>query len=113
MSNERDDLEFERLDPRGRATLEDVVSAIIALGRYDELELFQLVSGGKLQQVFPFRLRTSISDPIPELDRWEDVVKAPSRALTDDEYEGFLRGEAPGRASSADAASKAPLARFP
>jgi hypothetical protein len=81
---------YEQIDLAGPAKLEDVVRAILVLARRDEAELADIVSEGKLHEVFPFKPRTYAAPA--SLGRFDDIKQAPARALTDEEYEDFLRG---------------------
>ena len=66
-----------------------VTTAIIAMARRSEVDLAELASEGRLKEVFPFKL----AEPVPSiLENWDDVVEAPARPLTDEEYLNFLRG---------------------
>lgn len=47
--------EISELDPAKPATLEAVLTAVVALSRRDETELQALVGAGRLRDVFPFR----------------------------------------------------------
>jgi hypothetical protein len=46
---------FVGTDPAKPATLESVVAAVMRLSTLDEAELLDLVSTGRLEEVFPFR----------------------------------------------------------
>lgn len=81
---------YEQLDLAGPAVLEDVVSAILVLARHDEAELAEIVSAGKLREVFPYKARERAAPA--SLGRFDDIEEAPARELTDEEYEDFLRG---------------------
>ncbi|MBI3376473.1 MAG: hypothetical protein HY017_32555 [Betaproteobacteria bacterium] len=81
---------YERIDLAGPAKLEDVVRAILVLAKHDEVELANIVNAGELHEVFPFEPRTHAAPA--SLGRFDDITEAPARALTDEEYEDFLRG---------------------
>ena len=72
-------------------TIEEVVVAILELAKrkLNEEELAELVSAGRLHEVFPYRPRLQVP---AVLERWEDTKEAPARELTEDEYRQFLRG---------------------
>lgn len=72
-------------------TIEEVVVAILELAKrkLNEEELAELVSAGRLHQVFPYRPRLQVP---AVLEQWEDVTEAPARELTEEEYSHFLRG---------------------
>lgn len=71
------------------ASVDEVVEAIVALSRLDEAELAERVASGKLNEMFPFRIRDGET---PALRPFSEVEEAPTRALTDEEYLRFLRG---------------------
>jgi hypothetical protein len=72
-------------------TIEEVVVAILELAKrkLNEEELAELVSAGRLHEVFPYRPQLQVP---AVLERWEDVIEAPARELTEEEYRQFLRG---------------------
>jgi hypothetical protein len=71
------------------AVVDEVVSAIVKIAQMPEAELATRISDGELRSLFPFRVK---NDKIPALRRFADIQEAPSRALTDEEYEAFMRG---------------------
>jgi hypothetical protein len=76
-------------------TIEEVVVAILELAerKLNEEELADLVSAGRLHEVFPYRPRLQVP---AVLDRWEDVIEAPARELSEEEYRQVLRaGDTP------------------
>lgn len=72
-------------------TIEEVVVAILELAKrkLNEEELAELVSAGRLHEVFPYRPRLQVP---AVLERWDDIKEAPARELTEEEYRQFLRG---------------------
>ncbi len=72
-------------------TIEEVVVAILELAKrkLNEEELVELVSAGRLHEVFPYRPKLEVP---AVLERWEDTKEAPTRELTEEEYRQFLRG---------------------
>jgi hypothetical protein len=72
----------------GDELLQQVITAVINMAGRAEVDLAELASEGRLHEVFPFRLR----DLGPStLEKWDDVVEAPARPLSDEEYLKFLR----------------------
>lgn len=69
-------------------SLEEVTDAIVRLSRIDECTLLALASEGKLWTVFPY---AATHKGTPEPEAWNDVQEAPSRMLTDEEHEKWLR----------------------
>ena len=74
-------------EPRG-ASLEELVRAIVELSRLDEGQLVELATKGEIGTVLPYALRPRKT---PELESWDEVDEAPGRALSDEEYERWLR----------------------
>lgn len=76
---------------QGASTVEsfdDITEAILSLASRDEVDILKLASEGRLREIFPYKMRASHA---PELEAWNDVVEAPNRPLTDEEYQRFLR----------------------
>lgn len=67
---------------------DEVTEAILGLAEKNEVDILKLASEGRLKEVFPYKMRVSHT---PELESWDEVVEAPNRPLTDDEYKRFLR----------------------
>ncbi|MFM9970689.1 MAG: hypothetical protein ACKVQK_20045 [Burkholderiales bacterium] len=72
-----------------KATVEEVVCAIVGLTKYSESELLEAASSGRLSELFPFRAPTRNT---LDFEPFDAVVPAPARAMNDKEYEDFLRG---------------------
>ena len=70
--------------------LQQVTTAIINMAGCSEIDLSELASEGRLHEVFPFKLAEIGSTT---LEKWDDVVEAPARPLTDEDYMKFLRGK--------------------
>ena len=75
--------------PGESVALGEVVEAIIVLSSLNEVDLADLVSSGALKKRFPFK----VSDTEQPLSRFDDIEEAPSRSLSDVEYQRFLRGD--------------------
>ena len=69
--------------------LQRVTAAIINLAGQSEVDLAELASEGRLHEVFPFKLPEPVAST---LEKWDAVVEAPARPLTDEEYLKFLLG---------------------
>ena len=94
--------EFISLDPKGSATLETVVEAIVKLSAYDEAELLELVSAGKLHEAFPFRPDTSAKIP-PDFASEEDLCEASALPLTLEDRKVLIQSSMPRAEASAKA----------
>jgi hypothetical protein len=81
--------DFEPLDPAAPATVENVAVAVARLARYDEAMLAELVSEGRLREVFPFRLAAG-TPPEDSLDE-ADVPQASPVPLSDEAFAQLLR----------------------
>ncbi len=55
------------------ATVENVLTAVTELAKYSEAEIHQIVSEGRLSEIFHYEV--SEEDlPAPALERWSDVI---------------------------------------
>jgi hypothetical protein len=68
--------------------LDEITEAILKLATKDDVDILELAAEGRLKEIFPYKIRASRA---PELEAWDDVVEAPNRPLTDEEYQQFLR----------------------
>lgn len=55
------------------ATVEDVLTAATQLAKYGEVEVHQIVSEGRLSEIFPYNV-SEADLPAPALKKWSDVV---------------------------------------
>jgi len=101
--------DFEPLDPAAPATVENVALAVARLARYDETELAELVSEGRLGEVFPFRLAAG-TPPKDSLDE-ADVPQASALPLSDEVFAQLLRSSM--REAAAGGAPMPQLAKQP
>lgn len=99
--------QFESIDPDEPATIENVLAAIMRLRAHDEATLAQLVSEGKLQEIFPFRPR-AVGLPPNTLDE-ADVPEASPHPLTDSRYEELVQSS---MRSGADATPPARVVKY-
>ena len=67
--------EFKTLDASQPATLGAVVEAITRLSTYSEVEILELVSAGKIRELFPFRSNRTSELP-PDTVAEEDLEEA-------------------------------------
>lgn len=78
----------EAQDTSAVESFDDITEAILGLASKDEVDILELASQGRLRELFPYKMRASHA---PELEAWDDVVEAPNRPLTEEEYQRFLR----------------------
>lgn len=86
--------DFESLDPKAPATLENVVRAIEGLLEYDEVGLVGLASAGRLPTAFPFRLAIQ-RQPEDSLDP-SDVAEASALPPSEDVFSQYAKAGEPG-----------------
>lgn len=84
------------------ATLEAILQSVVQLSRLDESELQELVSQGRLADVFPFRPRTS--EVLPDFVDEGDIVEASPLPLSRQERRKLIQSSMPNptRASSSE-----------
>jgi len=86
--------EFMQLDPKAPATLEAVVEAVMRLSILSEPQILELVSAGKLSEVFPFRSKRGEQIP-PDFVSEEDLAEASATALSPDERHALIQSSMP------------------
>jgi hypothetical protein len=87
--------EFVALEPDSPATLENVVVAISALRQFDEAEVAELVSAGRLRAVFPFSVPNQTLPP--DAEDLDTIVAASAAPLSEAAYARVLRASLPAR----------------
>jgi len=102
--------EFMTLDLKGPATIEAVLEAVVKLSEYDEAQVLELVSAGKLREIVPFRAATS-SEVAPDFVSEEELVQASAFPLATEDRRTLIqssmpRSEAKGRKASTYASRK-------
>lgn len=81
--------DFEAIDPNEPATVENVLMAVMRLRDYDEAMLAEVISQGRLHELFPFRPRSATLPP-DTLDE-AHVVEASPQSLTDSAYAELVK----------------------
>jgi hypothetical protein len=66
---------FNKLDLQGPATLQATLEAIVRLGAFDEAQVLEFASAGKLKELFPFH-PASPKDPIADFMSEGDLTEA-------------------------------------
>jgi hypothetical protein len=91
--------EFIELDAKAPATLGAVVEAITRLSTLGEAKIMELVSAGKIQEVFPFRLNP-VTDIGPDFVAADDLVEASPEPLSRAERAAHIQESMPARRES-------------
>jgi hypothetical protein len=88
----------ERL--KGPATLEAVVAAVVKISAYDEAMVQDLVSAGRLREIFPFRPGTM--ETPPDFVSRDDLVKASPMPLDKTARAALIQSSMPSRTHNQD-----------
>lgn len=85
--------EFIKLDANSPATLSAVVEAVTRLSTYSEAQILELVSEGKLHELFPFRPRAQDlpADTVAE----EDLVEASPLPMSRERRAALIQSSMP------------------
>jgi hypothetical protein len=86
--------EFLKLEADAPATLGAVVEAITRLSTYPEAELLELVSAGKIRDVFPFR-PTAPTDLGPDTVDEDELVEASAMPLSREHHAALIQSSLP------------------
>jgi hypothetical protein len=101
--------EFIKLEANSPATLGAVVEAVTLLSTFSEAQLLELVSTGKIQELFPFHPR---SEELPaNTVAEEDLVEASALPLSRERRAALIQSSMP--ASSARSAKQTTPASAP
>ncbi len=92
--------EFLKLEADAPATLGAVVEAITRLSTYPEAEFLELVSAGKIRDVFPFR-PTVPTDLAPDFVAENELVEASAVPLRPDRHAALIQSSLPRAATLA------------
>jgi hypothetical protein len=99
--------EFRELDAKSPATLGAVVEAITRLSTLGEAKVMELVSAGKIQEVFPFR-PNPVTAVGPDFMAEEDLVEASPEPLSREQRAAHIQASMPG---SRESSSRVPAGR--
>lgn len=97
--------ESSTLDLNGPATIEAVVEAVIRLSAYDETQLLEIVSEGKLRDVFPFR-PSDVEELPPDFVSEDELVEASAAPLDTESRKALIQSSMP---RSKEAATGSPV----
>jgi hypothetical protein len=86
--------EFMRLDAKAPATLGAVVEAVARLSTLSETEILELVSAGRIGELFPFKPAAGV--PLPaDTEADEDLVVASAAPLSRKERDALIESSLP------------------
>jgi len=91
--------EFMILDAKAPATMEAVVEAVMRLSTLSEPQILELVSAGKLGEVFPFRPKSDQEIP-PDFVSEDDLVEASALPLNRGQRSSLIQSSMPPTAKS-------------
>lgn len=86
--------EFLKLEANAPATLGAVVEAITRLSTYPEAQFLELVSAGKIREVFPFR-PTLPSELAPDSVAENELIEASAMPLRPDRHAALIQSRLP------------------
>jgi hypothetical protein len=86
--------EFMLLDAKAPATMEAVVEAVLRLSALSEEQLLEIVSAGKLSEMFPFRPNSGQQVP-PDFVADEDLVEASALPMSWDQQKALIDSSMP------------------
>jgi hypothetical protein len=88
------------LDAKTPATMEAVVEAVMRLSTLSEPQILELVSAGKLGEVFPFRPNSGGQEIPPDFVSEHDLVEASSLPLNRGQRSSLIQSSMPPNAKS-------------
>ncbi len=91
--------EFMLLDAKAPATMEAVVEAVMRLSALGEAQILELVSAGKLSEVFPFRPKSGQEIP-PDFVSEDDLVEASALPLNREQRSALVQSSMPSHPKS-------------
>ena len=94
----RDDFmsEFMRLDAEAPATMEAVVEAVLRLSTYSERQVLELVSDGRVGELFPFHPREQ--EVPPDFVAEDDLQEASAMPLSRERKGALIQSSMPSKA---------------
>jgi hypothetical protein len=90
--------EFSKLKANAPATLGAVVEAVTHLSTLGEAQILELVSTGKIQDLFPFRPNHTAELPVDTVDESE-LTEASAMPLSGERRAALLEASMPARSS--------------
>ena len=86
--------EFLKLEANAPATLGAVVEALTRLSTYPEAELLELVSAGKIREVFPFRPAEPLDLDADSIEEGE-LIEASAMPLSGEQHAALIQSSLP------------------
>jgi hypothetical protein len=86
--------EFLKLEANAPATLGAVVEALTRLSTYPEAELLELVSAGKIREIFPFRPAEPLNLGADSLEE-DQLVEASAMPLSRERHAALIQSSLP------------------
>jgi len=90
--------EFSNLEENAPATLGAVVEALTRLSTLGEAHILELVSAGKIKELFPFRPNVTAELPADTVDETE-LTEASAMPLSDERRAALIQASMPARSS--------------
>jgi hypothetical protein len=91
--------EFMLLDAKAPATMEAVVEAVTRLSTFSEAQILELVSAGKIKELFPFKAGSGESVPADFVAE-EDLVDASALPLSREQRRTLIQSSMPAKSSA-------------
>jgi hypothetical protein len=102
--------EFSKLDANAPATLGAVVEAVTRLSTFSEAQILELVSAGKIKDLFPFR--PSRPDELPaDTVNESDLEEASAMPLSRERRAALIQASMPSSSSRSVKPGKTPVPR--
>lgn len=102
--------EFSKLEANAPATLGAVVEAVTRLSTFSEAQILELVSAGKIKDLFPFRPNRPDELPADTLDERE-LKEASAMPLSRERRTALIQASMPANSSRSVKAAKSPAQR--
>jgi hypothetical protein len=91
--------EFMLLDAKAPATMEAVVEAVTRLSIFSEAQIIELVSAGKMKDLFPFKPASNQEIPADTAAE-EELVEASASPLNRDQRQALIQSSMPAAVTS-------------
>ena len=102
--------EFSKLEANAPATLGAVVEALTRLSTFSEAQILELVSAGKIKDLFPFRPTRSDELPADTVDESE-LTEASAVPLSHERRAELIQASMPASKSRSVKLAKSPVQR--
>jgi hypothetical protein len=102
--------EFSKLEANAPATLDAVVEAVTRLSTFSEAQILELVSAGKIKDLFPFRPTRPDELPADTVDESE-LKEASAMPLSRERRAALIQASMPASSSRSVKPAKSPVQR--